>query len=217
MSDLAALQEETAELRLERERADERAAAVRDVIQTIAQSRFDLDAVLQTVIDRAVSLCDADTGNIARREGDKDEYRVAAFTAMSPEYEHVVRARVYTPERGSIIGRTVLEQRVVHIEDVLEDKEYALPDLQKVAGFRTALGVPMLREGVPIGAIAVARTRSGPSATPRSGWSRRSPTTSSSRSKTSGFFRPSSGSEPNWRASRRRRRTCFRATKENSS
>jgi GAF domain-containing protein len=162
VSDLAALQEETAELRLERERAEERAAAARDVIQTIARSRFDLDAVLQTVIDRAVSLCDADTGNIARREGDKDEYRVAAFTAMSPEYERLVRARVNTAERGSIIGPTVLEQRVVHIDDVIEDQEYALPELQKVAGFRTALGVPMLRESVPIGAIAVARNEVRP-------------------------------------------------------
>ena len=162
VSELAALQEETAELRLERERAEERASAVRDVIQTIAQSRFDLEAVLQTVIDRAVSLCDADSGNIARREGDKDEYRVAAFTAMTPEYERIVRARVYTPERGSIIGRAVLEQRVVHIEDVLEDQEYALPELQRIGGYRSALGVPMLREGVPIGAIAVARNEVRP-------------------------------------------------------
>jgi class 3 adenylate cyclase len=162
VSDFAALQEETAELRLERERAEERAAAVRDVIQTIARSKFDLDAVLQTVIDRAVNLCAADTGNIARRDGDKDEYRVAAFTAMSSEYERVVRERVYTPERGSIIGRTLLEQGVVHIDDVLADQEYALPELQKIAGFRTALGVPMLREGVPIGAIAVARNEVRP-------------------------------------------------------
>ena len=162
VSDLAALQEETAELRLERERADKRAAAVRDVIQTIARTTFDLDAVLQTVIDRAVTLCQADTGNIARREGERDEYRVAAFTAMTPEYERIVRDRVYTPERGSIIGRTVLEQRVVHIADVLADEEYALPELQKVAGYRSALGVPMLRGGVPIGAIAVARNEVRP-------------------------------------------------------
>jgi class 3 adenylate cyclase len=162
VSDVAALQEETAELRLERERAEERAAAVRDVIQTIARSKFDLDAVLQTVIDRAVSLCDADTGNIARREGDEDEYRVAAFTAMSAEYERIVRERVYTPERGSLIGRTLFEQQVVHIDDVLEDDEYALLELQKIAGFRSALGVPMLREGVPIGAIAVARNEVRP-------------------------------------------------------
>jgi class 3 adenylate cyclase len=162
VSDVGALREETTELRRERERAEEREAAVRDVVQTIARTTFDLDAVLQTVIDRAVRLCRADTGNIARRDGDKDEYRVAAFTSMTPEYERLVRARVYTPERGSIIGRTVLEQRVIHIEDVLEDREYALPDLQKIAGYRTALGVPMMREGVPIGAIAVARNEVQP-------------------------------------------------------
>jgi class 3 adenylate cyclase len=162
VNDAGALHEETAELRRERERAEEREAAVRDVIQTIARTTFDLDAVLQTVIDRAVRLCRADTGNIARRDGDKDEYRVAAFTSMTPENERLVRARVYTPERGSIIGRTLLERRVVHIEDVLGDPEYSLPDLQKVAGFRTALGVPMMREGVPIGAIAVARNEVRP-------------------------------------------------------
>ena len=162
VSDPATLQEETAELRREWERAEERASALRDVVQTIASTTFDLDAVLQTVIDRAVSLCDADTGNIARREGEQDEYRVAAFTAMSPEYERVVRERVYTPERGSIIGRTLLEQGVVHIPDVVADEEYALPELQKVAGFRSALGVAMMREGVPIGAIAVARNEVRP-------------------------------------------------------
>jgi class 3 adenylate cyclase len=137
--------------------AEEREAALRDVIQTIAHSEFDLDAVLQTVIDRAVRLSRADNGNIARRVGDKDEYRVVAFTSMLPEYERLVRERVYTPERGTILGRAILEQRVVHIADVLEDPDYALLDLQKIGGYRTALSVPMMREGVPIGAIAVAR------------------------------------------------------------
>jgi len=142
--------------------AEEREAAVRDVIQTIARTTFDLDAVCQTVIDRAVLLCRADTGNIARREGDDAEYRVAAFTSMLPEYERLVRERVYRPERGSIIGRTLLEREVVHIHDVLEDADYALPELQKLAGYRTALGVPMLRDGQPIGAIAVARNEVRP-------------------------------------------------------
>jgi adenylate cyclase len=141
--------------------ADEREAAVRDVIQTIARTTFDLDAVCQTVIDRAVRLCRADTGNIARQAGD-DEYRVAAFTSMTPEYERRVRELVYTPERGTILGRTVLEKRVVHIHDILEDREYAHPDLQRMGGFRTALGVPMLRDGEPIGAIAVARNQVRP-------------------------------------------------------
>jgi class 3 adenylate cyclase len=152
----------TAQFQRELERAEEREAAVRDVIQTIARTSFDLDAVLQTVIDRAVSLTRADTGNIARRDGDKDEYRVAAFTSMTPEYESVVRERIYEPERGSLLGRTVLERRLVHIPDVLEDPDYELVDLQKLAGYRTALGVPMVREGELIGAIAVARNQVRP-------------------------------------------------------
>jgi adenylate cyclase len=137
--------------------AEEREAAVRDVIQTIAQTTFDLDAVCQTVIDRAVRLCRADTGNIAKRDVGKDEYRVAAFTSMTPEYERLVRERIYRPERGSIVGRALLERKVVHLHDVLEDPDYALPELQKIAGYRTALSVPMMRDGEPIGAIAVAR------------------------------------------------------------
>jgi adenylate cyclase len=152
----------TTDSRRELERAEEREAAVRDVMQTIARTTFDLDAVLQTVIDRAVRLSHADTGNIARREGDRDEYRVAAFTSLTPEYENVVRERVYRPERGSMLGRTVLEKRVVHIADVLEDPDYELVDLQKTAGYRTMLGVPMLREGETIGAIGVARNQVRP-------------------------------------------------------
>jgi class 3 adenylate cyclase len=155
VSDVDAHLDELAELRRRQQRAEEREAAVRDVIQTIARTTFDLDAVLQTVIDRAVRLCRADHGNIARREG--DVYRVAAFTSFAPHYERLVRERKYLPERGSAIGRTVLEQRVVHIVDVLDDPEYALPELQQAGGYRTVLGVPMLREGVPIGAIVLGR------------------------------------------------------------
>jgi len=66
------------------------------------------------------------------------------------------------PERGSVIGRTVLERRVVHITDVLEDPEYALPELQRAGRYRTVLGVPMLRDGAPIGAIAVGRSEVQP-------------------------------------------------------
>jgi class 3 adenylate cyclase len=150
-----ALREQLEDLRRERGSAEEREAAIRDVIQTIAQSTFNLEAVLQTVIERAVHLCEADNGNVARRDG--DVYRVAAFTSFDPEYERLVRERVYRPERGSAIGRTVLERRVIHIVDVLDDPEYSLTALQKAGGYRTVLGVPMLREGVPIGAIVVGR------------------------------------------------------------
>jgi len=161
-TEVRALREENAELRRERQRADDREAAVRDVIQTIARTTFDLDAVLQTVVDRATHLCDADTGNIARREG--DVYRVVAFTGLSADYERLVRERIYVPERGSMIGRALLERRVVQVRDVLDDPEYALSDIQQAGGLRTILSVPMLREGVeaPIGAIGVARNEVRP-------------------------------------------------------
>jgi class 3 adenylate cyclase len=152
--------DEPAELRRELRDAREREAAVRDVIQTMARSTFDLDVVLQTVIDGAVRLCRADHGNIAREEG--DVYRVAAFSSFAPEYERLVRAREYVPERGSAVGRALLERRVVHIVDVLEDPEYALPALQRAGGYRTVLAAPMLRDGVVIGAIAVGRSEVRP-------------------------------------------------------
>jgi GAF domain-containing protein len=155
LSDADSLRKQLAELRRDQQRSGEREAAIRDVIQTIARTTFNLDAVLQTVIDRAVELCDADNGNIARHEG--DVYRVVAFTSFTPEYERLVRERIYVPERGSVIGRTLLERQVVHILDVLDDPEYTLTDIQRAGGFRTALGVPMLREGELIGAIAVGR------------------------------------------------------------
>jgi class 3 adenylate cyclase len=162
LTDVDALPEANAELRRELESANAREAAVRDVIQTIARTTFDLDAVLQTVVDRAVDLCHADTGNLARREG--DAYRVVAFTSPSADYERLVREQVYVPERGSMIGRALLERRVVHVYDVLEDPEYTLSDIQRAGGFRTILSVPILREGsnAPIGALGVSRNEVRP-------------------------------------------------------
>jgi adenylate cyclase len=158
VSETDGLRRQITQLRRELEAAGEREAAIREVIQRMAT--FDLDAVLQTVIDRAVRLCQADSGNIARLDG--EVYRVAAFTSFSPDYEELVRERVYAPERGSMIGRTVLERRVVHIKDVLEDPEYQLADLQRAGGFRTVLGVPMLKGTLPIGAIVVGRNEVRP-------------------------------------------------------
>src|SRR6516165_1065808 len=160
VDDAAALRDELAVLRRQLHRAAEREAAVRDVIQTIARTTFDLDAVLQTVIDRAVELCRADNGNIARREG--DVYRVVAFTRFAPDFERLVRERIYVPERGSVIGRTLLERRVVQIPDVAADPEYTLTEIRQAGRYRTLLGVPMLRDGMPIGTMVLGRTEVRP-------------------------------------------------------
>jgi adenylate cyclase len=160
MSEVDRLRDELTRLRNEYQRADEREAAVHDVIQAIARTSFDLDAVLKTVVERAVFLCRADNGNIARLEG--DGFRVVAFTSFSPDFERLVRDRVYVPERGSVIGRSLLERQVVQIADVLTDPEYELTDIQRAGGYRTILSAPMLRDDEPIGAIALGRTEIRP-------------------------------------------------------
>jgi len=133
-----------------------REAAIGEVLQSINRSTFDLTGVLQTVIDSAVQICRADQGNIVRQDG--EVYRVIAHSGLvAPEYLAMVMSREYRPERGSLIGRTVLERKIVHIPDVLADPEYELRDVQAAAGYRTLLGVPMLQDGVPIGVLVVWR------------------------------------------------------------
>jgi len=130
-------------------------AAMSDVVQAIAQSTFDLHEVLQTILERAAQLCGADNGNVAIRDG--EVFRVVAFVGLGAEYERLARARIYRPERGSLVGRALLELGVVHIPDALEDSEYELGDLQQAGRYRTLLAVPMIREGRPTGVIAVGR------------------------------------------------------------
>ncbi|RPH35280.1 MAG: GAF domain-containing protein [Chloroflexi bacterium] len=130
--------------------------AVGEVLRSINRSTFELSTVLQTVIDNAVQICHADQGNIVRQDG--DVYRVTAHAGtVAPEYLEMVMSREYRPERGSVIGRTVLEREIVHLPDVLADAEYTLGNVQAAAGYRTILGVPMLRDDVVIGVLVLWR------------------------------------------------------------
>ena len=145
----------TGELRM----AEDRERAVSSLMQTLARSTFDLGAVLQSIADIAAELCHAPHSNIARREG--DGYRVVKVKGQSAEYERMARERVYRPERVSIIGRALLERRVVQIEDVLRDPEYGMHDMQRVGDFRSLAAAPMLREGDLLGVLAVGRPEPG--------------------------------------------------------
>ena len=69
-----------------------------------------------------------------------------------------IRNNPIPPAAGPAIGRTALTATVVHMPDCLADPEYAWPECQRIGGFRTMLGVPLLREGFPIGIIALTRT-----------------------------------------------------------
>lgn len=129
-------------------------------MQTIARSAFDLQLVLDAVVDGAVRLCHGDSGNLALRDG--DVFRARAFKSFSPEYQRISRDHVYAADRTTVIGRSVTTQDVVHIEDVAADPEYTAAHLRQAGGYRTALGVPMLRDGVALGALAIGRNEVRP-------------------------------------------------------
>lgn len=143
----------------EQHEAVEREAAIGQVLQTMGRSSFALQDLLETVLANAVALCRADSGNIVRREPDREVFRVAASLGVMATSIHEEEARIeYVAERGTLTGRVLLEGRPVQILDVLADPEYRLKDLQTAGGFRTLLGVPMLRDGEPVGCSASCAT-----------------------------------------------------------
>ena len=134
--------------------------ATADVLKVISRSTFDVDAVLRALVESAQKLCAADQAYIYLRKA--ESYQLSASCGFSPEAEAYLKQRLISPGRDTLVARTALEGRTVHIHDVLLDREYTYSEAQNKVGFRTVLGVPLIRDGATIGVMSLSRSQVRP-------------------------------------------------------
>ena len=130
--------------------------ATSDVLKVISRSTFDLKSVLQTLVEFAAKLCDADKATITRQIH-SSFFRAEAY-GFSQEFVDLMRSRPVDLDRSTITGRALLGKSIVHVQDIVSDSEYTWADALRVGQFRTILGVPMLREDEPVGVLTLTRS-----------------------------------------------------------
>jgi signal transduction histidine kinase len=134
--------------------------ATANVLKIISHSTFDLKAVLNTLVESAARLCETEMAAIPRLTG--SDLRHFASYGYTPDFQEFLERHPIVPGRGTATGRAALEGKTVHIPDVLADPEYTLTEAQKLAGYRSLLAVPLMREGGPVGVLVMARIAQRP-------------------------------------------------------
>jgi signal transduction histidine kinase/DNA-binding response OmpR family regulator len=140
--------------------AREQLAATSEVLAVIGRSASDLEGVLETVVESARKLCAADAGQVELVDGDR--YRLVYGSGITSEYREFIGNNPVVLDRETLVGRVGLDRRAMQITDVLADPDYGRTDAQRVAGYRTVMGVPMLLDGEVVGVLSVWRTQVDP-------------------------------------------------------
>jgi len=159
-ADQAVIAIENVRLLNETQEALERQTATADVLKVISRSSVDLETVLETLVETVARLCLADQVYMFHLR--HDLWHLIADYGLSIEAREFFKTNPFTPGRGSTSGRAAMELRAVSIADVLQDPEYTLSEGQAIAGYRSTLGVPLLRENTLIGGFSIVRTRVEP-------------------------------------------------------